>query len=82
MNYKMVSCYSLVTFQVKDLDNVELVEEETYAEGTISWALDRIDQVGSTLNGKFEPYGDGEGVDIYILDSGKNCSKNVETFNS
>ena len=82
MNYKMVSCYSLVTFQVKDLDNVEFVEEETYAEGTLSWALDRIDQVSSTLNGKFEPYGDGEGVDIYILDSGKNNTKNVRTFNS
>ena len=103
MNYKMVSCYSFATFQVKDLDNVEFVEEETYAEGTCtactnegttctegagctdegpgctdegkactaSWALDRIDQVNLPLNGRYEPHGDGEGVDIYILDSGK-----------
>ena len=71
----MESCYSLVAFQVKDFDNVEFVEEETYAEGTISWALDCIDQVSSTLNGKFEPYGDGEGVDIHILDSGKDILK-------
>ena len=70
MNYKMVSCYSLVTFQVKDLDNVEFVEEETYAYSAISWALDRIDQTSSILDNKFNPYGNGEGTDVYILDTG------------
>ena len=56
--------------QIKDLDNVEFVEEETFAEASLSWALDRIDQVSPVLDGKFEPGGDGEGVDIYILDTG------------
>lgn len=49
---------------------MEFVEEETYARGSLSWAIDRIDQVGSTLNGVFSPCGTGLGVDIYILDSG------------
>ena len=56
--------------QIKDLDNVEFVEEETFAEASLSWALDRIDQVSPVLDGIFEPGGDGEGVDIYILDTG------------
>ena len=56
--------------QIKDLDNVEFVEEETFAEASLSWALDRIDQVSPVLDGIFEPGGDGEDVDIYILDTG------------
>ncbi|XP_041346666.1 alkaline serine exoprotease A-like [Gigantopelta aegis] len=35
-------------------------------------ALDRIDQVSPVLDGIFEPGGDGEDVDIYILDTGIN----------
>ena len=64
VNYKTV-------LQIKDLENVEFVEEETFAEASLSWALDRIDQVSPVLDGIFEPGGDGEGVDIYILDTGK-----------
>ena len=56
--------------QIKDLDDVEFVEEETFAEASLSWALDRIDQVSPVLDGIFEPGRDGEGVDIYILDTG------------
>ena len=56
--------------QIKNLDNIEFVEEETFAEASLSWALDRIDQVSPVLDGIFEPGGDGEGVDIYILDTG------------
>ena len=63
VNYKTV-------LQIKDLENVEFVEEETFAEASLSWALDRIDQVSPVLDGIFEPGGDGEGVDIYILDTG------------
>ena len=50
---------------------MEFVEEETYAYGSsISWALDRIDQVSPTLDGVYNPCGTGAGVDIYILDTG------------
>ena len=52
------------------MEDVEFVEEETYAYGSISWALDRIDQVSSTLDGVYDPCGAGVGVDIYILDTG------------
>ena len=62
--------YYITIIQIKDLDNVDFVEEETFAEASLSWALDRIDQVSPVLDGIFEPGGDGEGVDIYILDSG------------
>ena len=76
MVYKLIKlidiyyCYYATFIQIKDLDNVEFVEEETFAESSLSWALDRIDQVSPVLDGIFEPGRDGEGVDIYILDTG------------
>ena len=61
--------------QVKHLEGVEYIEEETFAradEETNSWALDRIDQREGDLDGIYDPGPgrDGEGVDIYILDTG------------
>ena len=57
---------------------MEFVEEETFAEVSLSWGLDRIDQVSPVLDGIFEPGVDGEGVDIYILDTGKEeCFESV-----
>ena len=50
---------------------MEFVEEETFAKASLSWALDRIDKVSPVLDGIFEPGRDGEGVDIFILDTGK-----------
>ena len=64
--------------QVKELENVEYLEEESTADiaryTTNSWALDRIDQRGSDLDGIYDPGPgrDGEGVDIYIIDTGWN----------
>ena len=62
--------------QVKALDNVEYVEEETMASGSqttcaISWGRDRVEQTSSTLDCRYDPIGEGEGSDIYILDSGE-----------
>ena len=71
---KIVLYIIIITFttvyQIKDLDNVDFVEEETFAKVSLLWALDRIDQVSPVLDGIFEPVGDGDGVDIYILDTG------------
>ena len=60
---------------------MEFVEEETFAEASLSWALDRIDQVSPVLDGIFEPGGDGEGVDIYILDTGNEDDFECVLFN-
>lgn len=35
-----------------------------------SWGLDRVDQEALPLDGKFVYYGDGTGVNLYIIDSG------------
>ena len=61
--------------QVKNLENVEYVEEETMATGaatTSSWALDRIDQIPSKGDKMYDPGTgrNGSGVDIYVLDTG------------
>ena len=37
---------------------------------TASWGLDRIDEPSLPLDGRFHTLNDGEGVDIYIIDSG------------
>lgn len=67
---------------MKNLNNVEYVEEETYATksqscSSFSWGLDRIDQVSSALNCRYNPGDKGEGSDIYILDTG--LSENART---
>ena len=52
---------------------VEYIEEEAYAKmSTVEpWHLDRIDQRSSILdNMLYHPIGDGEGINIYILDTG------------
>ena len=54
---------------------MEFVEEETYATATVTqvdapWHLDILDQESIMFNGLYSPIGDGDGVDIYILDTG------------
>jgi subtilisin family serine protease len=59
--------------QLREVPDINYIEEETMAEGAQSFLpyhLDRIDQRQLPLNGVYNPIGDGEGVDIYILDSG------------
>ena len=64
-----------IYMQVRELDNVEYVEEETmaYSAGyTVSWALDRIDQRDNCYDHIYDAGAGrhGHGVDIYILDTG------------
>ncbi len=55
---------------------MDYIEEEGIAEGVqdegLKWHLDRLDQAGLPLDLLYNPIGDGQGVDVYILDSGIN----------
>ena len=55
------------------MPEIKYIEEETMAEAvqtTLPYHLDRIDQRQLPFDGVYDPFGDGEGVDIYILDTG------------
>ena len=51
------------------------IEEEGEAQGDmypVPWHLDRLDQIKPLLDQSYQPIGTGEGVDVYVLDSGIN----------
>lgn len=59
--------------QVQQSSLVDFIEEDGLVEGSaIGWHLDRIDQASAKLDSIFAPGGTGEGVNIYVLDSGIN----------
>ncbi|XP_071504786.1 aqualysin-1-like [Diadema antillarum] len=70
--------------EVRNMEGVEYVEEDgvvsqeavlvtedrTFENDVANWGLDRIDQRSNRLDGKFFINGSGNGVHVYILDSG------------
>ena len=61
------------SLQIRRMPEVEYIEEETIARGDQSsteWHLDQLDQLTTSLDSRFDPLTSGEGVDIYIFDSG------------
>ena len=61
---------------MRHLPGVEYIEEEGFAVGyqddILPWHVDRIDQNHLPLDYIYSPIGDGQGVDVYILDTGIN----------
>ena len=79
--------------QVRHLDGVDHIEEEDQANGDsmlhgwpIPWHLDRLDQEEGAeeedrpLDHSYQPIGTGEGVDVYVLDSGIRYEHNEFEF--
>lgn len=63
--------------QIRSFPEVAYIEEETVAKGSqvvVPWHLDRLDQHALPLNQQYWPLGTGQGVDLYIVDSGINFS--------
>jgi subtilisin family serine protease len=45
-------------------------ENDAIVEGKVPWNLDRLDQHEMALDNSYNPEGDGENVDIYVIDTG------------
>lgn len=55
---------------------VDTIEKDTVSSINANWGLDRIDQNNLPLNGSFNVIDDGNGANIYILDTGININHN------
>ncbi len=66
----------LLFIQVRSFPEIDYIEEETMATGdqnpSLPWHMDRTDERRYPLDQSYQPIGNGEGVDIYVLDSGVN----------
>ena len=65
-------CAHLVVLALQQVEAVERDDVGTLATATSSWALDRVDQRSLPLDGQysFNPTSAGQGVDVYVVDSG------------
>ena len=47
-----------------------------FANAVESWGLDRVDQISLPLDDTYNPIGDGDGVSVYVIDTGINKDHN------
>ncbi|XP_054752694.1 extracellular serine proteinase-like [Lytechinus pictus] len=60
--------------KLRESPAVEYIEEDgvVFANSVESWGLDRVDQLSLPLDDVYTPIGDGNGVDVYVIDTGIN----------
>jgi hypothetical protein len=60
--------------RITSLEPDTIVRTTVDESDPVSWGLDRIDEASLPLDGRFHTLNNGEGVDIYIIDTGVNAS--------
>ncbi|KAJ3394660.1 hypothetical protein HDU92_006648 [Lobulomyces angularis] len=57
--------------EIKKNNQVEYVEPDGVSTTlATTWGLDRVDQRALPLNGAFNPVGNGQGITVYVIDTG------------
>ncbi|XP_033108407.1 aqualysin-1-like [Anneissia japonica] len=60
--------------KIRGLDFVDYIEEDGMVYTSVTWGLDRVDQRDLPLNNYFSVNGKGNGVNVYVIDTGINPS--------
>nr|XP_002741796.1 PREDICTED: cuticle-degrading serine protease-like [Saccoglossus kowalevskii] len=56
--------------RLRSMSEVEYIEEDGLYHASVEWGCDRIDQRNLPLDDQMNLYGDGNGANIYIVDTG------------
>lgn len=64
--------------KINKMHEVSFIEKDkpvrVASRDQLSWALDRLDQRSLPLDQQYQPMGSGNGVDVYVIDTGINYS--------
>nr|XP_002738228.2 PREDICTED: cuticle-degrading serine protease-like isoform X1 [Saccoglossus kowalevskii]XP_006820766.1 PREDICTED: cuticle-degrading serine protease-like isoform X2 [Saccoglossus kowalevskii]XP_006820767.1 PREDICTED: cuticle-degrading serine protease-like isoform X3 [Saccoglossus kowalevskii] len=76
LNGIAISAQPKIITSLRNMDEIEYIEDDGITRATVEWGMDRTDQRSNNLDGRMNLYATGSGANAYILDTGLRHSHN------